>query len=39
MKVQKFLLSKNFTYLALCPQPTYPIEINTEYEEGRGNQQ
>jgi len=25
-------------YLALCPQSTYPVEINTNYAEGRGNQ-
>jgi len=24
--------------LALCPQSTYPIEINTNYAEGRENQ-
>ena len=28
----------NLAYLALCPQSTYPIEINTNYAEGRGNQ-
>jgi hypothetical protein len=24
-------------YLALCPQSTYPTEINTNFTDGRGN--
>ena len=37
--ITKNLAFQKWCFLALCPQPTYPIEINTEYEEGRGNQQ
>jgi len=25
-------------FLALCPQSTYPTEINTNFTDGRGNQ-
>ena len=36
--VSNLAKSKSDLHLALCPQSTYPIEINTNYAEGRENQ-